>query len=434
MKEKIFNNLSLKIVSAVFAVILWTVIVNIYDPNTSYTFSNITVQLTNTQSLTDKDYTFEVVDGGKISVTVSGPKSVVTDLKTSDIVATADLSKVTAFTDYVDIQVQVVKDGQTLNNVEAVPRTSALKLSIENRDTKTYAVNVNTTGTPASGYAVSSTSTSPTYVKVTGPTSVVESVVSVGVNVDVSGAQGTINTQADINMYNADGEIVTDEELELSSKSADITVDMSRTKTVSISAGTSGTPASGYTVTDTVLSQSTAIVTGTQDVLSRIDNITIPVSAISVDGLSEDRSYTLKLTDYIPAGVKLISDPIVQVNVKISRMASKSVHISKDMIKVNNVPSNYNVTLEGNGIDVIIVGNGAAFDNISSSDITCSVDASGLAAGTHSVAVGINTPDGCSVSGTYVVNAVVSSKQEETTSMADNSSNNNNQTQQTTAR
>ena len=32
MKEKIFNNLSLKIVSAVFAVILWTVIVNIYDP------------------------------------------------------------------------------------------------------------------------------------------------------------------------------------------------------------------------------------------------------------------------------------------------------------------------------------------------------------------------------------------------------------------
>ena len=53
----------------------------------------ITVQLINTQSLTDKDYSYEVVDGGKISVTVSGPKSVVTDLKTSDISATADLSK-----------------------------------------------------------------------------------------------------------------------------------------------------------------------------------------------------------------------------------------------------------------------------------------------------------------------------------------------------
>ena len=60
---------------------MWTVIVNVYDPTTSYTFSNITVQLINTQSLTDKDYSYEVVDGGKISVTVSGPKSVVTDLR-----------------------------------------------------------------------------------------------------------------------------------------------------------------------------------------------------------------------------------------------------------------------------------------------------------------------------------------------------------------
>ena len=32
MKEKIFKNLSLKILSVVFAVVLWTIIVNIYDP------------------------------------------------------------------------------------------------------------------------------------------------------------------------------------------------------------------------------------------------------------------------------------------------------------------------------------------------------------------------------------------------------------------
>ena len=54
MKEKIFKNLSLKILSVVFAVVLWTIIVNIYDPTTSYTFSNVSVQLINTESLTDK--------------------------------------------------------------------------------------------------------------------------------------------------------------------------------------------------------------------------------------------------------------------------------------------------------------------------------------------------------------------------------------------
>ena len=429
MKEKIFNNLSLKIVSAVFAVILWTVIVNIYDPNTSYTFSNITVQLVNTQSLTEKDYTFEVVDGGKISVTVSGPKSVVTDLKTSDIAATADLSKVTAFTDYVDIQVQVVKDGQVLNNVEAVPRTSALKLSIENRDTNTYAVNVNTTGTPANGYAVASTTTSPTYIKVTGPTSLVEGVASVGVDVDVSGAKGTVNTQSDINMYDSDGNIIANEELEMSSETADVIVEMARTKTVPVVVKTSGTPSQDCVVTGTSLSQTSVVISGQQEALSKIDNITIPSSAVSVDGLSEDKTYTFKLTDYVPSGVKIVSDSRLQVTVKISKASTKTVHISSDAIKIENVSSGYNAVIEGTGIDVIISGTGTILENISATDITCNVNAAGLSAGTHSVDVSVSVPDGCSVSGNSSVKLTLSAKQQETT--VDNSSS---QTQQTTTR
>lgn len=429
MKEKIFNNLSLKIVSAVFAVILWTVIVNIYDPNTSYTFSNITVQLVNTQSLTEKNYTFEVVDGGKISVTVSGPKSVVTDLKTSDIAATADLSKVTAFTDYVDIQVQVVKDGQVLNNVEAVPRTSALKLSIENRDTNTYAVNVNTTGTPANGYAVASTTTSPTYIKLTGPTSLVEGVASVGVNVDVSGAKGTVNTQSDINMYDSDGNIITNEELEMSSETADVIVEMARTKTVPVVVKTSGTPSQDCVVTGTSLSQTSVVISGQQEALSKIDNITIPSSAVSVDGLSEDKTYTFKLTDYVPSGVKIVSDSRLQVTVKISKASTKTVHISSDAIKIENVSSGYNAVIEGTGIDVIISGTGTILENISATDITCNVNAAGLSAGTHSVDVSVSVPDGCSVSGNSSVKLTLSAKQQETT--VDNSSS---QTQQTTTR
>ena len=428
MKEKIFNNLSLKIVSAVFAVILWTVIVNIYDPNTSYTFSNITVQLVNTQSLTEKNYTFEVVDGGKISVTVSGPKSVVTDLKTSDIAATADLSKVTAFTDYVDIQVQVVKDGQVLNNVEAVPRTSALKLSIENRDTNTY-VNVNTTGTPANGYAVASTTTSPTYIKVTGPTSLVEGVASVGVDVDVSGAKGTVNTQSDINMYDSDGNIIANEELEMSSETADVIVEMARTKTVPVVVKTSGTPSQDCVVTGTSLSQTSVVISGQQEALSKIDNITIPSSAVSVDGLSEDKTYTFKLTDYVPSGVKIVSDSRLQVTVKISKASTKTVHISSDAIKIENVSSGYNAVIEGTGIDVIISGTGTILDNVSATDITCNVNAAGLSAGTHSVDVSVSVPDGCSVSGNSSVKLTLSAKQQETT--VDNSSS---QTQQTTTR
>ena len=176
MKEKIFNNFSLKILSVLCAIVLWAVIVNIYDPTTSVTISNVNVELINAQSLTDKDYTYEVVDGSKISVYLSGPKSVITDIKSSDIVATADLSKISAFADYVDIDVKVVKDGKEVTGIEVTPRTTAVKLDIENRLTKEYTIETDTEGMPADGYVLTSVSVTPTTVKVTGPSSIVENI------------------------------------------------------------------------------------------------------------------------------------------------------------------------------------------------------------------------------------------------------------------
>ena len=166
MKEKIFKNFSLKILSAVGALVLWTVIVNIYDPTTSVTISNVAVELQNTESLTDNDYTYEVVDGSRINVYIRGPKSIITELKSSDIVATADLSKITAFADYVDINVKVVKDGRELNNVEVIPRTTAVRLQIENRLTKEFTVKYDTDGNPEDGCIISNVSIFPDVAKV----------------------------------------------------------------------------------------------------------------------------------------------------------------------------------------------------------------------------------------------------------------------------
>ena len=402
MKEKIFKNFSLKLLSAVFAVVLWTVIVNIYDPNTSYTFSNITVQLINTQSLTDKDYSYEVVDGGKISVTVSGPKSVVTDLKTSDISATADLSKVTAFTDYVDIQVQVIKDGQVLNNVEAVPRTSALKLSIENRDTKTLSLDVNTTGS------------SPTYIKVTGPTSLLESVAALSVNVDVSGAKEDISTSADVKMLDEDGNEIVNDALELSCTKADINVDIARMKTVSITAKTSGTPADGYVITDTILSQASAVITGPDDLLGKVDTITIPSQNINADGLNADKTYTFRLSDYVPSGIKFVSDSSLTVTVKIAQKATKQLSLSASEITLNNIQTGFNAQVT-QGITFTVTGNDNVLSAVSASDVKASVDLKNLGAGTHNVTAALSLPDGITVVGNVTVNVTITAIQQETT-------------------
>ncbi len=395
MKEKIFKNLSLEILSAVFAVVLWTIIVNIYDPTTSYTFSNVTVQLINTESLTDKNYSYEVVDGGKISVYVSGPKSVVTNIKASDIVATADLSKISAFADYVDIHVSVVQNGQVLSNVEATPKTSAVKLSIENRDTKTVNVTANVTGSPADGYVVVKESLNPTSIKVTGPSSVIDTVAYAGVSFDVTGATGDLNGDAAVHLYNDDGGEIVDESLDVSQTTVGYSAQVVRYKTVNVEAQTSGTPKDGYRVDSVTCSQSQVQVYGDETVLNNLEKIVIPSGSINVDNLSEDKVYKLSLSNYIDKSLHILNDSRVDVTVKIVQAVSDTVIFNTSDIKVVglNTGMSYNFTDKTFNIEVERnAGNTTALD---ASAVTVKVSLTGYTtSGSAEVKPDITLPDG----------------------------------------
>lgn len=407
MKEKIFKNFGLKIASAAFAIILWTIIVNIYDPNTTYTFSNITVQLINTESLTDKNYTYEIADGEKISVTVSGPKSIVTDLKTSDIVAVADLSKVTAFADYVDIQVHVEKDGQILSNVDATPRTSALKLNIENRDTKTFSIEVITTGNTSSGYAVTGTNSSPTYIKVTGSTSVLENVATVRAEVDVSGAKDNIVTQAELKIYDADNNEINDNSLEMTASTADVMVTIGRTKTVTISVEPSGNVADGYVLDKMELSQTSAIITGSEEALDKINNIVVQGSSVNVSGLTSDKTYNVLLTNYIPEGIRILSDRQIKIVAKVAAKSGKNIAVNTSSLQISDIPSGYTASVIPKDLSIALVGSEDALKNVSDKDIKMTAKLTGLTEGTKTVTIGITAPDNCSVTGTYTADVVI---------------------------
>ena len=60
MMKKIFSNWGWKLVAFLIAFGLWFVVVLIENPPGEITFSNISVQLLNTDSLTNQDKVYEV--------------------------------------------------------------------------------------------------------------------------------------------------------------------------------------------------------------------------------------------------------------------------------------------------------------------------------------------------------------------------------------
>ncbi len=87
MKEKLTNNLGLKILALLFSVVLWIIAININDPVSQDNYS-ITVQLTNTNSLAAAGKYMEVVDDSDhIRVTVRGTRTALSAFSSKDIVA-----------------------------------------------------------------------------------------------------------------------------------------------------------------------------------------------------------------------------------------------------------------------------------------------------------------------------------------------------------
>lgn len=417
MKEKIFKNLSLKILSAVFAVVLWTIIVNIYDPTTSYTFSNVSVQLINTESLTDKNYSYEIVDGGKISVYVSGPKSVVTNIKASDIVATADLSKISAFADYVDIHVSVVQKGQTLNNVEAVPKTSAVRLSIENRDTKTINVNTEVTGKPADGYALVKQTLNPTSIKVTGPSSIIDTIDHAGITFDVTGATDEVHGDADIHLYDEEENEIKDVSVDLSQSSVSYTAQVVRIKTVAVEAGYSGTPKDGYTISSVTLNQNNVQVYGDENALNNLEKIVIPSNNINVDELDKDRIYKFSLENYIDKSLHILKNSRVEVTVKVGTATTKSITLNTSDIRVSGLDTSMTYGFADKTYNIEIEGNKDLVSTIDTSKISVRADLSTYkSSGTVDIKLSVSLPEGISLKNDVTVKAELKNNNTETSS------------------
>lgn len=404
MKGKILNNFSLKILSIICAILLWAVIVNIYDPSTSITVAGVTVNLLNSQSLTDKDYTFDVVDGSKISVYLTGPRSIVSDIKASDIIATADLSKVTAFSDYVDIDVKVSKEGVSSASLEVTPKTTAIKLKIENRVSKTFNIQVQTDGTPGNGCIVSDTKISPTTVKLTGSASSIGNVSAVKAVYDVSGATMNINDQATIRLYDQDGNPIYDNKIELGRSSVDYIATILPSKNIQVKFKSQGDVAPGYKLSGIDYSTNQVTIAGTEDNLKKIDSIEIGGDAINVSNLTADKEFVINVKNYLPSDIILVSDNKVTATARVTALSEKQLSINVDNINLINLPSGYSVSYNNvKEVKVTITGTESIINAITVADLKPNVDASHFAAGLNTAVLNITLPSGANQKEIYKV-------------------------------
>ena len=369
MKKLLTRNLGLKLASLLLAFVLWFLGAQIYDPKDTVTFNNIQVRLINTELLDEEGKVYEVLDNSNlVRVTVTGPQSIVkSELRRSDIVAEADMSKLT---DINTIAITYYCENISNDSVEIKGNHDSVRLNVEDKTSKWIKLESNTIGDVASSYMIGNVTLDQTNIEVTGPKSAISQVDHAGVDINVTDSTTSLSANVDIKLYDADDNELVLESVKKNVDSAYMTVEVLATKEVPVEIEYMGVPEDGYMATGEVESSvPTVRIAGTVSTLVGISAITVPEDRMNITGQSDNLVDIINLKEYLPANVRLADksfDGKITATVYIEPIVSKDLTVAAENISVTGVPDGmeaeitstaeeYNITVSGLSRDVSIL-------------------------------------------------------------------------------
>ncbi len=361
MKKLLTRNLGLKLASLVLAFVLWFLVAQIYDPKDTVTFNNIQVRLINTELLDEEGKVYEVLDNSNlVRVTVTGPQSIVkSELRRTDIVAEADMSKLT---DINTIAITYYCENISNDSVEIKGNHDSVRLSVEDKTSKWIKLESNTIGDVASGYMIGNVTLDQTNIEVTGPKSAISEVDHAGVDINVTDSTSSLSANVDIKLYDANDNELTLENVKKNVNSAYMTVEVLATKEVPVEINYMGVPEDGYMATGEVESSvSTVKIAGTSSALSGVSAITVPEDRMNITGQSENLVDIINLKEYLPSNVRLADksfDGKITATVYIEPIVTKDLTIPADNISITGVPDDMEaeITSTAEEYDITVSG------------------------------------------------------------------------------
>lgn len=386
--RRITNNFGLKILAVIFASVLWLVVVNIDDPNTTRTFS-ASVFIENSDYLSGLGKYYEVINNSNtVTFKVSGKRSYLERMSNADFRAVADLETIENL-ERVPIEIMVQRYS---GSVTVINKTYYLELEVEDLISKPFMITVQTDGEVAERHALGETSASPTLLRVSGPASVVNTIDKAVATVDVEGMSQDVTDSVIPVLYDKEGNEVDTKELSYNIQNVMVSMQILDTKDVTLNFQTTGTLPDGYEYVGIEYKPQTVSVKGTAAVLNTVNSITVPREVLNLTDATGDIEKDVDISSYLPEGVSLVNskDAKISVVVKVEKHERQKFEMPTANITVSNLPGRYDVKFSQETVKVEIEGLALELDVLDEKELTGSIDVSGMTEGEHTVNLDLN--------------------------------------------
>ena len=225
------KNLSIKIISLLFAIGMWFYIIQVQNPEVEKTIKNVPVIFSQNQELQAKDLMLVNDREYTVDIRIRGQRKILSELDAGEITVSADVGRIDATGTHSVYTSVAVPYG----NVEVVRQTpSTIHITVDEIVEVKKPVLVETVGLPKSGHTVGTTKTTPEEITLRGAKSIVGGVDHVLATVSVSGQGQDISSVEELELISSSGNVITSPYIKCSAETVDLHCEILKTKTVEL--------------------------------------------------------------------------------------------------------------------------------------------------------------------------------------------------------
>lgn len=378
------GNTTPKIVSVIFALVMWLYVMGEVNPESIEEWKNVNVQILNVDELRQAGLVIIGQTDFTVNVKVKGKRNDLYKISPKDMVVRADLRGFRKGVNSVPLEYSAPSD---ISIVDISPRE--IKVTLDEIVKRQKPVAVQTVGEAAQGYEPATAVVSPSEVIVEGPETLVNAVAMVVVEVNLNNRLNDISDKLPLKAVNREGKEVIG--VEVKTKLVEVAMPIYKVKEVPILVDLQGRPQQGYKITKVETSPGFVLIKGPANVVDKISEIT--TKSVKVDNLRETTSQDMVLI--LPEGVEApYMEKTPSVIVTVEKIMSKEFNFSRNEIAVENLDNKYRIEL-GRSPDTIRVELEAVesvLKDLKREDIQLYLNVTGLEEGRYSAGLLYSMP------------------------------------------
>ena len=396
--SSITHNLGYKLLSLLFAAVLWIFVVNYDDPKMTKSFTS-SVSLENAAYLTEMGKCYTVLDNSNvIQFTVTAKRSYMEKLASTDFKVSADFQNIIVDEEKSIGSVPIDITPLRYSSQVTIPvTTKELVVSLEDVMTSQFIVNAQTTGTLSGDKVLGEVKASPNLIRISGPRSVMEAVSNVYARIDVTGMTGDVSAACIPVLCDAYDNPIDTSRLTYNTSTITVNAEILDTKDVGLVFAYTGEPDEGFILESIDYEPETVTVKGKVAALNRLTNINVPAAALDITGARNDVKQTIDVSAFLPSGISIVGDGKVNVTAVIDSIVSKNITFFTSRIEVLNMPEDCSLSFRDKYISLVLTGKENIINNTTSSSVVLTLDASLLSPGSNKAELLADVPVGVEV-------------------------------------